>query len=218
MRIVAQDGIDYRKATIIGVAFWIGAGFQSGGIFGDYLGPFWSGLLGNGMTAGGLPALILTIFAEVTAPRRKRVRTQLDVAALPEIRSFLERFSSSRGWHSEATDRLCLVSEEAVQALAERREDQAKGDGDSLLLIAGSEGTAAELEFLASSGKGNIEDRLAVLGEQPAAAPDERELSLRLLRHFASSVRHHQYQDADILTLRVDVAEVPGDAEPPASA
>lgn len=211
MRIVAQDGIDYRKATIIGVAFWVGAGFQSGAIFGEYLGAFWSGLLGNGMTAGGLTALILTIFAELTAPRRKRLRTRLDAAALPEIRSFLERFSSSRGWGSETADRLCLVSEEAVQALADRREGETEGDTDSLLLIAGSDGSAAELEFLATSGEGNIEDRLAVLGEQPAAAPDERELSLRLLRHFASSVRHHQYQDADILTLRVEAGEPSAD-------
>ena len=30
VEMVAQDGIDYRKAIVIGVSFWIGAGFQSG--------------------------------------------------------------------------------------------------------------------------------------------------------------------------------------------
>ena len=38
MKIALQDGIDYRKATIIGLAFWIGTGFQNGAIFADQLG------------------------------------------------------------------------------------------------------------------------------------------------------------------------------------
>ena len=34
----------------------------------------------------------------------------------------------------------------------------------------------------------------------------EHELSLRLLRHYASSVRHQQYHDTDIVTVRGDLA------------
>ena len=29
-RIVLQDGMDYRKATVVGVSFWVGVGFQNG--------------------------------------------------------------------------------------------------------------------------------------------------------------------------------------------
>ena len=203
--IVAQDGIDYRKATLVGVAFWIGAGFQAGGIFPDQLGEYWSGLLGNGMTAGGLTALLMTIFLEITAPRRKRLRTRLDMAAMPEIRGFLDKFSSRMGWSPDVTDRLYLVAEEAVQVLVERRQGRDAGDGSRLLVVAAGDGDEAELEFLASSGEGNIEDRMTVLGERASEAQIEHELSLRLLRHFASSVRHQQYQDADILTVRVEV-------------
>ena len=32
----------------------------------------------------------------------------------------------------------------------------------------------------------------------------KRDLSLRLLRHFASSVKHQQYHNVDLLTLRVE--------------
>ncbi len=35
----------------------------------------------------------------------------------------------------------------------------------------------------------------------------EREVSLRLLRHIASSVRHQQFHDTDILTVRVDAPD-----------
>ena len=66
MRIVIQDGIDYRKSVMVGLAFWLGVGFQNQGIFADQLGPRWGMLLGNGMTAGGLTAIILTLFMELT--------------------------------------------------------------------------------------------------------------------------------------------------------
>ena len=203
VRIVAQDGLDYRKATLVGVAFWVGSGFQAGAVFPDHLGEFWSGLLGNGMTSGGLTALLMTIFIEITAPRRKRIWTRLEASAMPEIRTFLNRVSSKMGWSPDAADRLCLVAEEAVQTLVEQRRGRDAGDGARLLLVAGADGEEAELEFMASSGEGNVEDRISVLRERPTDAPVEQELSLRLLRHFASSVRHQQYQDADILTVRV---------------
>ena len=35
----------------------------------------------------------------------------------------------------------------------------------------------------------------------------EREVSLRLLRHIASSVRHQQFHETDIVTVRVEAPE-----------
>jgi hypothetical protein len=35
---------------------------------------------------------------------------------------------------------------------------------------------------------------------------DEHEISFRLLRHYASSVRHQKYHDLDIVTVRVESA------------
>ena len=66
------------------------------------------------------------------------------------------------------------------------------------------EGTA-ELEFLAATAGENLEDRLAYLSEQPEIL-DEHEISFRLLRHYASSVRHQKYHDLDIVTVRVEGA------------
>ena len=65
MRLVIADGMDHRKATICGLTFWVGVGFQNGWIFGDMLGDgFWAVLLGNGMTAGAITAVLLTLFLE----------------------------------------------------------------------------------------------------------------------------------------------------------
>ena len=203
MRIIVQDGVDYRKAMIAGVAFWIGVGFQDQAIFADYLGEWWGALLGNGMTAGGLTAIFLTLFMELTAPRRQRIETALAVEALPEITAFLEKFASRRGWDAEMTNRLCLSAEETLLILIQQ------GDGEQaekrlLLIVRSDGGNGAELEFIASTGEENIEDRMAYLREHTDEMPVEHEISLRLLQHFTSSVRHQQYHDADIVTVRVE--------------
>ena len=48
----------------------------------------------------------------------------------------------------------------------------------------------------------NLEDRLAYL-EEEAEGLQEGEISLRLLRHYASSVHHQKYHGLDIVTVQV---------------
>ena len=68
MKMIIQDRVDYRKGLIVGVSFWAGVGFQNGVIFPAYFAEFAGGLLQNGMTAGGLVAILMTLFMELTAP------------------------------------------------------------------------------------------------------------------------------------------------------
>ena len=86
MRMIVRDGADARKAVIVGVSFWVGVGFQNQVIFADQLGGFWGTLLGNGMTTGGLTAMVLTGFLNFTSRRSRRVRTGLDAEAVPPRR------------------------------------------------------------------------------------------------------------------------------------
>ena len=74
MKLIFEDGIDHRKATVVGLAFWLGVGFQNQVIFPGLFGGTWGTLLGNGMTAGGLAAILLTAFMELTARRRNASR------------------------------------------------------------------------------------------------------------------------------------------------
>ena len=60
-----------------------------------------------------------------------------------------------------------------------------------------------ELEFVAASDEENLEDRLAYLSAQPQIE-DDREVSFRLLRHYASSVQHRKYHNLDIITVEVE--------------
>ncbi len=204
MKVVVQDGIDYRKGMIAGVSFWIGVGFQNGVIFPGYFAEFAGGLLQNGMTAGGLTALLLTLFVEVTEPRRRRIELPFHITTLPEIREFLRSFASRSGWGEAMADRLDAASEETLLTLLEQKTTSGEEKpARRLHIIAHREGNEAVLEFIASATEENLQDRIALLGERATEVPTEQEVSLRLLQHIASSVQHQQYHDTDILTVRV---------------
>ena len=204
MKLVVQDGIDYRKGLVVGVSFWIGVGFQNDAIFPELVSGFAGGLLQNGMTAGGLTAMVMTLFLELTAPRRYRLESDLTPAALPGIKDFLEDFASRNGWDSAMSGRLVAASEETLLSLGRDADDGSARK--RLLLVAHREEGGAVIELVASTGEGNLQDRIELLGDERAVeTPEEMEVSLRLLRHFASSVHHQQYHDTDIITLKVDV-------------
>ncbi len=204
MRVTIQDGIDYRTGLIVGISFWIGVGLQNGWIYPEYVSEFAGGLLSNGITAGGLVAIFMTLFMELTKPRRHQLEVVLDVSILPKIEEFLHKFTSGHGWDLAMANRLYAATEETLLTLHEK---QSGGVGEErrLLLTARREDDGAVLEFVAATGEENLQDRIALLGKQSISASVEREVSLRLLRHLASSVYHQQYYDTDIVTVRVEV-------------
>lgn len=206
MKLVVQDGIDYRKGLVVGVGFWIGVGFQNDAIFPALIADFAGGFLRNGMTSGGLAAMLMTLFLEMASPRRYRMETDLDLAALPKIRAFLEAFATRQGWDKKTANRLVAASEETILTLNPRESETSRRR--RLLLVARREDDRAILELVAATGEGNLQDRIELLGDERAVeTPEEMEVSLRLLRHFATSVRHQQYHDTDIITLQVEVRQ-----------
>ena len=211
MKIVVQDGLDPRKAVVAGVSFWVGVGFQNKGIFADQLGDGFLGvLLGNGMTSGAIVAIVLMLFVELTAPRRRRLDVPLDAEALPQMAEFLRGFASKARWDSASTDRLILVGEETLASLSEADGPEEHGPR-RLVVTARAAGGGAELEFLCAADGENLEDRLSYMGEAPEI-PDSREISFRLLRHYASSVRHQKYHGVDIVTVNVEGSRQPAGA------
>ena len=204
MKIVIQDGVDHRKATVAGVAFWVGTGFQNQWIFTEQLGDGFLGvLLGNGMTSGALVAVIMMLFMELTSSRRRRLTVALATESLPRLDEFLRASATRAGWNDASTERLVLVGEETMASLLAEDGDRPEGAGARRLVItARTDHARSELEFVTGSEGENLEDRLAYMGEMPDIA-DEREISFRLLRHYASSVRHQKYHGEDIVTVSV---------------
>ena len=204
IKIIIQDGLDYHTGMIAGISFLVGVAFHYDMIFPDFTSAFAGGLLQNGMNAGGFTAIFMTLFMELTERRRNKIETVCSprctasnqgVSSCIRVQQRLGRYAM--------TNRLDTVCEETILTLM--RQDEAAQDhaGLRLCLVAHKKDSDAVLEFVVAPREENLHDRLALLSEKSGEIPPEREVSLRLLRHLASSVRHQQYFDTDIVTVRV---------------
>ena len=202
MRIVVRDGLDYRSAIIVGLSLWVGMGFQFGLIFPDLMQGEWGGLLQNGMTTGGITAIVLTLLMRLLTSRAKSFETTAEIAKLDEIRGFLIGVVNDWKWSEAGIHRLDLAIEETLLTVIEQHGDEAPGEPRTLRVSIKRDIDQAILEFVAVSGEGNIEDRLLLLEEADTTAI-EQDISLRILRQVTSSFRHQQYFNTDIITLTV---------------
>ena len=215
VRTVVQDGLDAQKALVVGLSFSLGIGIDNQTIFDDLLGHKWGLLLDNGMLVGALAAVLMTVFLDLSSPqRRSRLEVELNVSSLPEIDRFLQGLAAQNGWNEDSTRRLRSAGEEALLCLVQADEtgeelieslvlsDQPPENNPRLILQARPDAGMVEMEFLAVIDEENLEDRLASLSEESEGSL-EGQLSLRLLRHYASSVHHQKYHGLDIVTVQV---------------
>ena len=157
--------------------------------------------------AVGVAILILALFLLVgVLYRRGRasrglIDMSLDTGVRQLLDDFLTEFGRRARWDEGSTHRLRAAGEEVLMALAQRDGPEASGMR-RLRVAARMERGVAVLEFLAAPQGTNLEEQIARLQEH-AQLVEESELSLRLLQHYASSVRHRHYHLNDLLTVRV---------------
>ena len=212
-RTVIQTEQNREKVVVAGICFWIGAAFQFGLFTLPDLGPVLGGLFKSGITTGGFAAIAMVLYLELTNPRRMRFQSKLDIEVLPELNEFINKFATSRGWSAAMKQRLSAVAEETLLTLApldlfaplvEEDDETPPEEERRLVVVAASDGPAADLEFIGgASDETNIEDRIRQIQQHDEEGPVENEMSLQMLRGFASSVRHQQYHGTDIITVRV---------------
>ena len=203
VRTVVQDGLTAQKMLVVGIAFSLGAGIETQTIFADMIGGTWGKLLDNGMLVGALAAVVMTIFLDLTSPRTGgRLQTKLHAASLPEIDAFVRGVARRLGWNEASTDRLGAAAEEALMSLLPADQEGEAEAAPRLIIVARPDAGAVEMEFLAVFDEENLEDRLTYL-EEESEGLQEGEISLRLLRHYASSVHHQKYFGLDVVTVQV---------------
>ena len=211
-RTVIQNEQNRSRLIVAGVSFWIGASFQFTLFNLPDLGPVVGGLMKSAVTTGGVSAVLMIIFLELTSYRRMRFQAKLHIDSLPELTQFIERFSNSRRWNEAMRDRLSAVAEETLLTLApldlEAELEELEEDPDviprQLVVVASSDGPIADLEFIGGGSESeNVEDRIRQMQDHEEETPVDTDISLRLLRRYASSVRHQQFHDMDIITVRV---------------
>lgn len=203
MRVVFQADGGRHSSLIAGFSFWIGVGIQFQAIFPQYLGTHAAQMLANGLTAGGVTILLLNLFLELTGPRRRRVEMRLSQDSLRALDEFVVGFAGKYKWDDEGRERLRAASEEALLSLARQEEGESPAADRRLRVVARNDRQGAILEFSAATDAGNLENQIVLLGDLPDFE-SKRDLSLRLLRYYASSVKHQQYHNADVVTIRVE--------------
>ncbi|MDE2934554.1 MAG: hypothetical protein OXS47_11925 [Chloroflexota bacterium] len=210
-RTVIQNEQSQEKIAVAGVCFWIAASFQFELFHLPDIGAVGNALLKSGITTGGLAAIVMILYLELTNPRRMRFKSQLNVDALPELNEFITRFARRRSWDSAMQERLTAVAEETLLTLApldlslggDDEDEEKPKDERQLVVLASSEGTTADLEFIGGGAGANLEDQIRQIQEHDSLTAVEEELSLVLLRSYAESVTHQQYHDTDIIAVRV---------------
>ena len=159
--------------------------------------------------AVGIVVILATLFVLVTlffgagrwfGPRN--LDMSLDAGVRHLLDAFLTEFATRLRWNQESSERLRAAGEEVLLTLAEHDGVEAAGLR-RMRVSARQEKGVAVVEFLASPQGTNFEEQLKLL-EKHAAPASEQDLSLRLLHHYASSVRHRHYHLNDLLTVRVE--------------
>ena len=216
-RTIIQSESNRQKIVVAGVCFWLGAAFQFGLFALPDLGGVVNALLKSGITTGGLAAVVMILYLELTNPRQMRFQSKLNIDALPDLTDFVHRFADRRGWDDAMKERLGAVAEETLLTLAPLDLEgllsiddipagpagPAGDDDRHLIVLASSDGQMADLEFIGGRSGANVEDQVHQLQQHDTLPPTEQDLSLRLLRSYATSVKHQQYHDTDIITVRV---------------
>ena len=195
--------VDQKKATITGVSMVLG--LSAATISGLFEG-ITIHLVSNTIVVGGMAAIAMIISTELSGIRAKKLRIDLTLSSLPDVDDFLCQFADRHKWTEDGKNRLRLVGEEVMLSLFNEEGDGPVELKRRLVATIRPESGSAELEIVVASDdaiQGNIEDRMAYMG-QDQALEDEDQLSVRILRHYASSVHHRKYYGLDIISCRVD--------------
>ena len=200
---VFTDQVDQKKAAITGVSMVLGL---SAGVLSGFFDGTTGQVVSNSIVVGGMVAIVMTLFTEVSGLRAKKLRVDLSPASLQAFDEFLHQFAAKHSWPEEGGNRLRLVGEEVLLSLFNEEDNGSAEQQRRLVATIRPNSGSAELEIMVASDdavQGNIENRIAYLGHDQAQE-DEQQLSVRILRHYASSVHHRKYYGVDIISCRVD--------------
>ena len=208
---ILRDGLDPKRVLVVALASALGLGLNGHPITRDIFGEELGALLGSGVTIGAVVAIGMTLLLEAISARRVRLEVTLDMASLPAIDEFLVEIATKLGWDEASTLRLRSAGEETLSSMV-FPEPESMPEGDTategsvrprLLIVARPQSEMVDLEFVATTRQENIEDQLAYVTEE-SNVPTVDDISLRLLHHHASAIRHQKFHGVDIVTVHVE--------------
>lgn len=203
MRLATRDGLTRQRTLVVGLPVAVAVGLENHGGLQNSSDSPWTIVLTNGVLASVVVAVTLTALIDLTAARRRRLETVLDISSLPDLDAFLHEAGLALKWDDASIERLRAAGEETLAAMMQLGEDHDASRPPRVVLNLRPEAGSVELEFLALFSEENLEDRIDVMSED-TQLPDVSELSFRLLRHLATGVRHRRYHGLDVVTVNVE--------------
>lgn len=195
LKLVAEDGITFDNGIVVCTSFWVAIGFQNQLIFHDLL-PQWArGLLDNGMTTGGLLAIVMMMALKLKEKRVNRLELPASISTIPKYQTFALEAVRELGWDKQARMRLALVVEEALVFLFG---GETHSSGKKIGVSVKSSVKGVTLEFVSGPQQSNFND---LLREAGSGEPVESTIGLRLLSGLCDEYNHMQFNNIDVLTL-----------------
>jgi len=200
IRLIVSDGFSFDNGIVFGAAFWAGSGFQGLMVFHDLMPDTVAQLLDNGMTTGGIVAVILSYLVSLKRSKSYRSSVTSDLSGLAAAMDFVTARASAFGWRGEQLNRLQLALEEAFMFQVEIHEDDSQAFKTNIVVRGDAQ--RIELELISSTGGENLEGLIdAVRGSSDYSTQDIR---LRILRGIADDISHQQFNNADYLSLTLN--------------
>lgn len=202
LKLVTEDGLSFDNGMIVCVAFWLAVGFEEQALFAGYM-PDWARqLFDNGMTAGGVVAILMSVLLSFKRDRVKSLDLPASLSSIPQLQEYLTETGTKAGWDHRAVLRLELAGEEAMLFLIGQLADETGGSVRKLRVSARREHDTIEVEILSGSMDVNLEQ--AVEGFDRNVLPRADDVGLRILSGIADRVRHEQFYGVDVLLLTLD--------------
>ena len=174
-------------------------------VFHDLMPDAVSQLLDNGMTTGGIVAVILSYLVSLKRSKSYRSLVPSDLDGLSTAMEFITVRASAIGWRGEQLDRLQLALEEAFMFQIEIHADaDTATDTDEFKtnVIIRGDAQKIELELISSLSGENLEGLID--GVKSSSDYSTQDLRLRILQSVADDISHQQFNNADYLSLTLN--------------
>ncbi len=196
VRLIMSEGMSFDNGIVFGLALWLGIGFQNQQLFDGLLPNYLSDLLNNGMTAGGIAAVLLSWLVSLKNKRQVGNTQALTQEGLRGALAFVTEKARESDWRGEDLNRLLLATEEAFVYMLSNTPEGV--DEVELRLRAAAD--FAELEIRCGETNANVETKLRNI--DTSENPDD--LGLKVLKYMTDQLKHQQFSNGEFLILRLN--------------
>lgn len=198
LKLAASEGLGYHSGVIIGVSFWLGFACHNQLLFADLIPAFLAPFLGNGMAAGGLVAILLSLLFTLRPAEQARITLKRDVSDLVRLQHFIHEYASGRSLSPALQQKLHLTAEELFMELCRSIYFTAP----HLAMLIRREDRVLQVEFIDSSSTRDMDQAIENLPAKPEEI-DPDQLGLLILGRYADNIKHITIGGVNYISYRL---------------